>query len=33
MGLLVERLKVAPTKVTVKVRFLEEDEIPIKLGR
>ncbi len=33
MGLLIEKLVVAPTKVTVKVRFLEESTIRIKFGR
>ena len=33
MGLLIENLEVGPTEVTVKVRFLEESMIPIKLGR
>ncbi len=33
MGLLIEKLEVAPAELTVRVRFLEEANIPIKLGR
>ena len=33
MAELVEDLRVTKSKVTLKLRFMDEDEIPIKYGR